>query len=202
MRAQELKSMIHEGPCFVLDLHTTTSNMGNTVIISHAQPFNFQVAAELVKNLPDTRVILSPDPNKKFLASQSEFGMMIEVGPVAHGVIDANILEKTLALITELLKAVSTPTGMTTGEIEIYEEIQDVYYPQNENGELTAIINKDFQGKDFVPVEGSFTPFKAFAGEEQEIRSSEKLYPIFINEAAYYPMKLAFTLCRKRALNY
>src|SRR5690606_38053335 len=45
-RSRELKSLINEEPCFVIDLHTTTSNMGKTVIISHDQPLNFHVANE------------------------------------------------------------------------------------------------------------------------------------------------------------
>jgi hypothetical protein len=36
-----------------------------------------------------------------------------------------------------------------------------------------------------------------FDGREIERTSAEVTYPIFINEAAYYPSKLAFTLCRK-----
>lgn len=199
-RARELKAMIDKEPCFVLDLHTTTSNMGNTVIISHEEPLNFHVAANLHKNLSDTRVILSPDPNKKYLASQSQFGMMIEVGPVANGVINGMALEATLALIREVLRSISTLTTVTAGAVEIYEEIEDIFYPQNENGDLTSYIHKDFQGKDFAPLEGSYIPFKSFFGSDESRVTKETLYPIFINEAAYYPVKQAYTLCRKRIL--
>lgn len=201
-RARELKALIDQGPCFVLDLHTTTSNMGNTVIISHDEPLNFHVTANLLKNLSDTRVILSPDPNKKYLASQSQFGMMIEVGPVANGVINGVVLEATLALVREVLRSISTLTTVTAGAVEIYEEIEDIFYPQNENGDLTSYIHKDFQGKDFAPLEGSYIPFKSFSGSDESRVTKEKLYPIFINEAAYYPVKLAYTLCRKRILNF
>lgn len=197
-RAREIKGMIDEEPCFVLDLHTTTSNLGNTVIISHDEPLNFQVASNLLKNSPDTRVILSPDPDKKYLASQSKYGMMIEVGPVANGVINGVALEATLALIREVLKSVSTLKTVTADAIEIYEEIEDIFYPQNESGEITSYIHKDFQGKDFAPLEGSYIPFKSFLGMDESLVTKEKLYPIFINEAAYYPVKLAYTLCRKR----
>lgn len=201
-RARELKAMIDKEPCFVLDLHTTTSNMGNTVIISHDEPLNFHVAANLSKNLSDTRVILSPDPNKKYLASQSQYGMMIEVGPVANGLVNGVVLEATLALIREVLRSVSTLKTVTAGAVEIYEEIEDIFYPQNESGEMTSYIHKDFQGKDFAPLEGSYTPFKSFLGVDESRVTKEKLYPIFINEAAYYPVKLAYTLCRKRILNF
>lgn len=200
--ALKFKEIIDQGPCFVLDLHTTTSNMGNTIIISHNQPLNFHVASQLVQNLNDTRVIVSPDPNKKYLASQSEFGMMIEVGPVANGLIDAVALDGTLKLIKEVLRTLSTLTNLTSGSIEIYEEIEDIFYPQDEAGEMTAYIHKDFQGSDFKAVNGEYKPFVTFKGEELQMRTKEELYPIFINEAAYYPTKLAYTLCRKRVLNF
>lgn len=201
-RAMELKAMIDKAPCFVLDLHTTTSNMGKTVIISHDQTMNFHVASQLSQKFSDCRVIVSPDPNKKYLASQSEFGLMIEVGPVANGVINAVVLEDTLQLMREVLRAISTPTNLTGGSVEIYEEIEDIFYPENENGDVAAYIHKDFQNKDFVPIHGYYTPFRTFEGEEVNMETKEVLYPIFINEAAYYPTRLAYTLCRKRALSF
>lgn len=201
-RAKELKEMILKEPCFVLDLHTTTSNMGKTVIISHDRALNFFVAKNLTEKLSDCRVILSPDPNRKYLASQSEFGMMIEVGPVANGVIDGVVLEGTLQLMREVLTTLSTLSSLTSGSVEIYEEIEDVHYPQNENGEITSYIHSHFQDKDFHPVNGPYVPFMSFDGQEQAKATKEELYPIFINEAAYYPVKLAYTLCRKRILNF
>lgn len=201
-RAKEIKKMIDEEPCFVLDLHTTTSNMGNTVIISHGNMVNFSVASHLLKNLKDTRVILSPDPQKKYLASQSEFSMMIEVGPIPNSVINAQVLEGTLQLMKEVFRSLSTPSNLTGGSVEIYEEVEDIFYPQNDDGELTSYIHNEFQGKDFLPVEGEYTPFKTFEGKDVTLRTNEELYPIFINEAAYYPTKLAFTLCKKKEMTY
>lgn len=201
-RARKIKKMIDEVPCFVVDLHTTTSNMGNTVILSHENKLNLLVARELVMNLPDTRVILSPDPEKKYLASQSELGMMIEVGPVANGVVHPQALEGTLNLLKEILRSLSTLANLTGGSLEIYEEIEDVSYPLDEKGELLAYIHPDFQSKDFMPLKGEYSPFKTFNGEAMSRKTQEELYPIFINEAAYYPTKLAFTLCRKREVNF
>ena len=201
-RARELKNLINEEPCFVIDLHTTTSNMGKTVIISHDQPLNFHVANEILKNDSDAKIIVSPDPHKKYLASQSETGLMIEVGPVANGVIDAKILEGTLEILKNVLRSLSTLTTLTTGSLEIYEEIEDIYYPQNSLGELEAFVHKDLQGRDFSELDGEYTAFRTFKNEDIILKTKEKLYPIFINEAAYYPKGLAFTLCRKRFLEY
>ncbi len=199
-RARELRERMAQRPCFVIDLHTTTAAMGNTVIITRQHPLNLRVAAELVRKIPETRVILSPDPQRKYLVSQSDFGLMIEVGPVANGVLEPRALLATKALLAETLRELATPSNLTETALEIYEEIEDVYYPLDESGELTAYIHPELQGKDFCALEGEYVAFKSFSGADLKRKASEELYPIFINEAAYYPTKLAFTLCRKKTL--
>lgn len=197
-RAKELKELIVSEPCFVVDLHTTTANLGKTVIISHDQSINFHVAS----HIRDCKIILSKDPNRKYLASQSDFGLMIEVGPVANNVIESHALEGTVQILREVLTSLSTLANLTTGSTEIYEEIEDIFYPQDENGELLGYIHRSFQHQDFVPLSGDYVPFKLFTGEDVRKTTKEELFPIFINEAAYYPSRLAYTLCRKRVLKY
>lgn len=200
-RAKEIRGMIKKNS-FLVDLHTTTSNMGNTIIITREHPLNFFVAHHLVQKLSNTRIIFSPDPTRKYLVSQSDFGMMIEVGPVPNGLLNGVILQNTLDLLKKILSPLSTLTNLTGGSVEIYEETEDVYYPQNDAGEIKAFIHPDFEGKDFIPVEGEYTPFMTFAGESLVMRTKEILYPIFINEAAYYPTRMAYTLCRKRVIHF
>lgn len=200
-RAKDLLTIILKEECFIVDLHTTTSNMGNTIIVTQDEKLNYQTASHLISKLKNTKIIVSPDPQKKYLASQSPYGLMIEVGPVANSVIHPVVLENTLELLREVLKSLSTPHNLTTTSLEIYEECEDVFYPQNESGEIEAYVHSELQGKDFLPLEGKYKAFKTFDGVDQERETIEKLYPIFINEAAYYPSKLAFTLCRKKTLN-
>lgn len=200
-RAREIQAEILKSPCVVIDLHTTTANMGNSIIVSHYNAENLDLCDKLSQHFNDCRVIGAPDPNKKYLASQSDFGLILEIGPVANGVVNAVALESTLGLLEFILKEISTQTPHKDRPIELFEEHQDVPYPLNEKGELNAYIHSEFQGKDFTQIEGKFVPFKTFQGEELEMKTEEKLYPIFINEAAYYPQKLAFTLCRKKLIN-
>lgn len=201
-RAHEIKKLIEESPCFVIDLHTTTSNMGSTVIVTHYNPLNLDLSAKLSATLPDCRVIGSPDPKRKYLGSQSEHGLMIEVGPVANNVIEANSLKATLDIIETILNYLTHKPQSTTGTIEIFEEVEDVSYPVDKDQKITAFIHKDFQGQDFHPVKETFTAFESFNGEGISHKIKEELYPIFINEAAYYPQKLAFSLCRKLNKEY
>lgn len=201
IRAKEIKALIQKEPCLVLDLHTTTSNMGNTVIVSNYNGFNLSLCSTLSEQIPNCRIIGSPDPDQKYLASQSEFGLILEVGPVANGLISAAPLACTLSLIKCLLSAISG-TVKQTGSLEMYEEIQDVHYPLDKENQIAGHIHALFQDQDFTPLEGAFIPFRTFDHQNIEMKIDEKLYPIFINEAAYYPQKLAFTLCRKKARSF
>lgn len=202
LRAHEIKQIIDREPCFVIDLHTTTSHMGKTVIVSHYLPQNLHLCAKLAKQFSDCRIIGSPDPNKKYLASQSDNSLMIEVGPVANGVVDAAALEGTLLLLEFILEVLASSHQAPESDLEMYEEAQDVYYPKSENGEITGYIHSGFQGRDFHALKGKYTPFKTFGGSKVELETQEELYPIFINEAAYYPQQLAFTLCRRKVLKF
>ena len=201
-RAHEIKAIIQSEPCLVLDLHTTTSSMGNTLIVTRYNPLNLSLCAKLSQKFPDCRVIGAPDPKLKFLASQSEFGLILEVGPVANSVVAAVPLESTLALIEHILEAMCDSQTISGNCVELYEETQDVYYPQGEKGELNGYIHSGFQGKNFHLIKGKFVPFMTFQNESIEMKIDEDLYPIFINEAAYYPQNLSFTLCRKKSISY
>lgn len=201
-RAQEIKSLIEKEPCFIIDLHTTTSSMGSTVIVSHYNPINLHISSQLSQSLPDCRVIGSPDPYRKYLGSQSEYGLMIEVGPVANNLIEARALESTLKILENILHQLTQMPTALRGEATIYEEVEDVHYPVDHEGEIKAYIHSGFQGKDFQPMKGLFTVFQCFSGEHINYETKDELYPIFINEAAYYPQKLAFSLCRKVIKSY
>lgn len=201
-RAQEIKTQIQSSLCMVIDLHTTTAHMGNTVIISHYNSFNLSVCSQLAQHFPNFRVIGAPDPKKKYLASQSEYGVILEIGPVPNGVVAGVPLEATLNLIESILEVIQGKKIPPHGSVEVFEEAQDIYYPQNEKGELNGYIHSEFQGQNFKLLDGEYLPFKTFDGEDFRLQTGEKLYPIFINEAAYYRANLAFTLCRKKTLTF
>lgn len=196
-RAREIRDLINKEDTFVIDLHTTTSNMGKTVILTDYNPLTLFVGQELSQRFSDCRIIGSPDPKKKYLASQTTKSLMIEVGPVANGVIDPVVLESTIDLLDATFSVLAKLPKDPKGEVVLYEEVEDIYYPKNENGEINGYIHAELQGNDFQKILGNYPAFKKFSGETMSLNCSEERYPIFINEAAYYPQQLAFTLCKK-----
>ncbi len=201
-RARELRNQILSEECFVIDLHTTTSAMGKTLILTDYNPLVLWLARQIQTKIADSRIIGSPDPNKKYLASQVVSSLMIEVGPVANGVLDPHALEGTFELVDRLLLSLSTAPELPSGEIEVYVEVEDVKYPLDKEGQISAYIHSGFQGKDFTKIDGSYIPFRHFSGEEVTYKTLGPRYPIFINEAAYYPQHLAYTLCEKRVMTF
>lgn len=199
-RAKDIKEIIKREPCLVLDLHTTTSNMGKTLIVSQYNRQNLSICEKLTRDLNNCRVIGAPDPQRKYLASQSDFGLILEVGAVANSVVGGESLESTLLLIESILKQVEGQKISEKSQVELFEEMQEVHFPKNEKGEISGYIHPHFQGKDFLPLTGKITPFKNFEGEEVTLILDQELFPIFINEAAYYPQQLAFILCKKKSI--
>jgi aspartoacylase len=196
-RARELKALIQAAPCFVIDLHTTTANMGKTLILSDYDPRNLFVAEACARRFPDCRLIGSPDPAGKYLATQSAHNLMIEVGPVANNLLDPICLESTIALLDHILATLSMLPDELHGSVELYEELEDVKYPIGADGELDGYVHPELQGQDFTALKGTFKAFRRFSGEDVSMACSEERFPIFINEAAYYRVNQAFTLCRK-----
>jgi succinylglutamate desuccinylase len=117
LRAQEINEIL--GPKFaethstdvIVDLHTTTSNMGICVIIGEGDPVMAQAAAYImnkcggeandVRTLMHTHLSREVRPN---LCSTAKHGITIEVGPVPQGVLRHDAVEKTEAALYALLE--------------------------------------------------------------------------------------------------
>lgn len=197
-RGLEIKEKIlsHDSP-WLIDLHTTTANLGSTLIITQDRTENFKLAAAVQKKLPHLKIIFSPDPIKKYLVSQAPLGLMIEVGPIANSIVDTRILNETKTILDEILRSLNLGEELNfEGEVEVFEEVKDVFYPTGPGG-ITAGIHPKLQHQDFMLLGQGFPLFLSFDESEIPYEEAEELYPIFINEAAYYRSNIAFGLCRK-----
>ena len=199
--AREISKRLEKEQGLIIDLHTTTSNLGKTLIVSEINEFNLGLCKSVQAMVPDCKIILSPDPEKKYLVGQSAFGLMIEVGPVANSVISADLLDGTRNLLGNILNSLSKKS-IKNGALTVFEEVQDIYYPVDQDNNISAYIHSSFQGMDFVPIKGKIAVFRDFTDREIYLDLEEEFYPIFINEAAYYPKGLAFTLCRKKMIHF
>lgn len=188
----------------IIDLHSTTANMGLTILPSSKHPFNLQLAAYLTELNPSVRVCcgVKCDQDTPMLRSLSALGCTIEVGAIAQGVLNADYLQKTEMLIHAILdyldalnqnKPLPIPSKLT-----LYEAVSSVDYPRNSLGELQAAIHPHLQFKDYEPLRNGEPMFLNFTGESIPYQGESIVYPVFINEAAYYEKKIAMTLTEKR----
>lgn len=183
----------------IIDLHSTTSNMGLTVILHGDNPDLLKMAGYLTQTNSKVK-ILTHNLNKQtsYLLSSAEFGITIEVGAVANGVLDAKLFQETENLVYAILdyleadkkgQPLSVPPSFN-----YYSAIGTVDYPRNDRGEITAMIHPKLQFQDYQPLNPGNPIFITFEGEEIFYQGNETVYPVFINEAAYYEKGTAMCL--------
>ena len=140
------------------------------------------------------------------LRTVGKYRLGIEVGPIAHGTLHAELFHKTETLIyhvldyverhnhlthskTSLETAFATPTNL-----DIYHYLGTIDYPKNEKGEITAMIHPHRQFQDYQAVKPGDPMFLTFQGDTINYDGKTTVYPIFINEAAYYEKGIAMSL--------
>ncbi len=187
----------------IIDLHSTTANMGLTIILCDRNPYLLRLSAYLAQTDPQVRILLyTPQKKSSHLRSLVELGITIEVGAVANGVLDAKLFQQTEKLIYAILdyleadkkgQPLPIPSSFT-----YYSVIETVDYPRNERGEITAMIHPQLQFQDYKPLNPGNPIFVTFDGEEIFYQGDETVYPVFINEAAYYEKAIAMYLTETR----
>lgn len=182
---------------FLLDLHSTTANMGLTLILVNHHPFNLQLAAYLCRVNPAVRVYSAYQPGQSlaFLNTLCELGFAIEVGAIAQGTLQASLFQQTEALVHAVLDYLDAhQQGLTVPEttLTFYQHRHRVDYPKTQAGELLGMIHPQLQGQDYAPLHPGDPMFLTWTGETLHYRSPSVVYPVFINEAAYYEKGIAF----------
>lgn len=188
----------------IIDLHTTTANMGLTFIFESHHPFNLQLAAHLTSVYPNFKVLASGTQNQdsSMLRSISKLGCTLEVGAVAQGVLDASLFQQTKALVGTILDWVEAYNQGTIPPLKnpltIYQKIQTIDYPRNERREIQAMIHPQLQFRDYEPLNPGDPMFLTFDGESVLYEGKSTVYPVFINEAAYYEKGIAMYFTQKQ----
>ncbi|MBD2090012.1 aspartoacylase [Microcoleus sp. FACHB-1515] len=207
-RAKEIATQLgpkdHPKVDFIIDLHSTTANMGLTILPTTKHPFNLRLAAYLSHLHPDVRVCcgVQCSQDSPMLRSLSPFGCTIEVGAIAQGVLDAQSLQQTEILIhaiLDYLDVINQGTPLPApSDLTLYQAIASVDYPRNSAGELQAMIHPQLQFKDYEPLHNGAPMFLSFTGETIPYQGEDLVYPVFINEAAYYEKKIAIVLTKRQ----
>ncbi|MDJ0730561.1 MAG: aspartoacylase [Crocosphaera sp.] len=189
---------------FVVDLHSTTANMGLTIILSDTNNFHLQLCSYLSLIYPELKVLyyVSTEQNK-LLRSNTELGLTIEVGAIPQRVLDADLFVKTEQVIYSLLdyldKYNQNQIEEKSHNLVFYEVFERIDYPRK-GEEITAMIHPNLQSKDYQPVNSGDPLFITFEGETITYQGDSTVYPVFINEAAYYEKGIAMCFTKKQKI--
>jgi succinylglutamate desuccinylase len=206
IRAKEIATQIGSNTDLIIDLHSTTAKMGLTILLSSRHLLNFQLAAYLSTLHPDVKVVCGKQSSQAapMLRSLSPLGCTIEVGAIAQGIIDAQLFQQTEMLVHAALdyldrlnrhQPLPIPSNLT-----LYQTVSSVDYPRNSSGELQAMIHPQLQFQDYAPLHPGDPMFMTFAGETIPYQGAEIVFPIFINEAAYYEKGIAMSLTQQQQI--
>ncbi len=190
----------------IVDLHSTTANMGLTIILGNNHPFNLQLAAYLSSINSLVRVCSCTQSSQRdaLLMSLCELSFAIEIGSVAQGVLNADFFNKTEELIHAVLDYLEgynqgkTPQSDRT--LTLYHYVGAIDYPRNEHGEIQAMVHPQLQGRDYEALHPGDPVFLTFDNRVIAYEGKSTVYPIFINEAAYYEKGVALCLTEKQQL--
>ncbi len=217
LRAKQIDQMI--GPSsntpvdVIVDLHSTTANMGLTLMIDKEDCFSLQLADHIQHLHTDVKVYSTAKSGRSrdSLRSLARFGFCIEVGPVAQGVLSAELFIKTEALVHSILdyleqynhsKLSYSKISPPHGSFILHRYLGTVDYPKNKDGEIQAMIHPVLQCRDYEPLHPGDPMFLEFSGQAIFYSGNSTIYPVFINEAAYYEKGIAMCLTQKVQVSY
>lgn len=193
----------------VFDLHNTTSNMGCTLILEDSRnDFLIQMFHYIKTSLAPVPcyVYLIEHPSLKYATTRSiaKYPVGIEVGPQPQGVLRADILDQMRRMVKHALDFIhhfNKGKEFPPCTIEVYKIMEKVDYPRNDSGEVAAVIHPNLQDQDWKPLHPGDPVFVSLDGKIITLGGDCTVYPVFVNEAAYYEKKEAFAKTTKLTLS-
>lgn len=194
---------------FVIDMHTTTANMGMSLIFNTDDPMVVGMAFYVQQKMPHATLFF--DPNERmddnFLTSLGRYnGFLIEVGPIPQGLLRADVYLQTREAVQHCLDFLELWNQQAVPELpaerEGYRFIEKVKLPENEAGELTAMVHPNLQDQDYQEIQPGDPYFLTLSGETIPYPGQTPVYGAFINEAAYYDAHVGLSLMEKITIPY
>lgn len=193
LRSKELQESINGKFDFIIDIHTTTSNMGLTVVLSRDDETSRRGAAYLQDAFPSIRLIKSKTMNEfcPYTCAIAP-GITIEMGPVANNVVKAELVLSAYNMVSKLLTQDFAEVPKLVGR-EFYQTTYDLLYPAGGRW----MVHPSIENSAFTLIRPGDPIFINIAGETLPFEGDEEAFPFFINEAAYRADGIAMSLSKK-----
>ncbi|MCP9772763.1 aspartoacylase [Synechococcus sp. Tobar12-5m-g] len=191
-------------PCpVVLDLHSTTAAMGNSLVLYGRRPADLALAAGIQSLLGLPIYLHEADAAQSgFLVEQWPCGLVIEVGPVPQGVITATVCRQTqLAVEAALAVLAAARAGRLRlpSTLVVHCHAGSLDLPRHSDGRPAACLHPLRQHRDWQPLHPGAPLFLCPDGTTtcQAATAKSPLWPVFINEAAYGEKGIALSVTRR-----
>ncbi len=206
-RAKELLSIYGSSgsnACQIsIDLHSTTATMGTSLVIYGRRSTDLALAALVQSRLGLPVYLHEGDKEQKgFLVESWPCGFVIEIGPVSQNVLLAKTINQTrIALEVSLEEIAKVKSGQAKfpDQLVVHRHLGSIDFPRNTNGEPSACIHPNRQGKDWEPLEKGSPLFICSDGHVVRFLGDDPLVPVFINEASYLEKNIGMSLTRREA---
>ena len=171
LRAKEIAASHVSTSDVVIDLHTTTANMGITIILTEGDVLMSRAAAFVLHKckreyrFDNVHILLLPKTEKQdrtHLASIGNHDISIEVGPTPQGVIRHDIVEQTEAAMHSLLDFFHSRNMEENNDMKVMEHLREEYpngVPCYQSAKATS--GKALHGKIEWPVDPTNPNFPA-----------------------------------------
>jgi hypothetical protein len=168
-----------------------------------------KASAVLSQEFDDACIYYQPEERSAspYFGTVAKADVCVEIGPQQHGTLDARLFERTEKLVKRYLELADE---WNRGElqkrspirVEVFTQLRDLGYPKAWAGApIEAMIHPDLLGRDFSELKKGDKLFRTFDGKdilyEGEADGRESVWPIFINEPAYYEKDIAMSLTVK-----
>ena len=192
-------------PCeIVIDLHTTTANMGTSIVMYGRRRKDFVLAA-LLQHKFGLPIYLHEKDEKQtgFLVEAWPCGIVIEIGSVAQNYYDPKIINKFLIIISSLRDEINK---LKNNQIRLPKDLfvhvhqGSIDYPRDKNGNINALIHPERINQDWKPIKKGDPLFMDIEGETITHIEDDTIWPVFIGEVAYKEKNIAMSFTKKEVI--
>ena len=205
IRANQLVQLYgHKGknPCQIaLDFHTTTASMGSCLVVYGRRDTDLALAG-LIQNKLGLPIYLHESDKKQtgFLVESWPCGLVIEIGPIGQGLLNARIISQTKLILETLLEQINNVKNLNfcfPDKLIIYRHIKSIDFPRDAEDNINGYVHPLRQSKDWYPLRKNDYLFYKLNGEIIKLKEKEQYVPVFINEAAYMEKNIAMSFTKR-----
>ena len=194
-------------PCEIaIDLHTTTANMGTSIVMYGRRGKDFCLAA-LLQHKFGLPIYLHEKDEKQtgFLVEAWPCGLVIEIGSVGQNFYDLDVINRFLIILSSLrdeIKKLKNNQIQLPKVLTVHVHQGSIDYPRAKDGEINALIHPKRMNQDWKPIKKGDPLFIDMEGNTINYTAEETIWPVFIGEVSYKEKNIAMSYTKKEVINF